>query len=192
MRICIVGTSRSGTTSLLNYICHSLSLDGITEPFNNSLGERNITEYDIWKKPNTVVKHLIEQVPKDKLNILNNYYDKVILIFREDSKAAAQSWLAAEASLSWDRHYNYESIISNLNEEKVYRKLKEDITKRERLVALIKSLNYFTTTYEDLFLSGRDVKKIKDFLSITSVKYDYLLDSSRKLRKDNPIKKTLQ
>ena len=42
------------------------------------------------------------------------------------------------------------------------------------------------------FIYGKDFNRVKEYLEIETTEYDYLLNGSRRLRKDNPIKKTLQ
>ena len=193
MRICIIGTSRSGTTSLMNYVHLSLNLSCIVEPYNEEIYSTNklndADEFKNWKQPDTVVKHLISQVPKDKLHNLEDYFDKVIVIHRVNLLEAAESWLAAKKSKAWDRHYHYESAISNSDPLIIQDLLQEEVRRRVWLEFKIKKLNYFTTTYEDLFLSGKDFNRVKEYLGIKVKDFDYLLDSNRKLRKDKPIKK---
>ena len=196
MRVCIVGTSRSGTTSLMNYVHYSLNLNCIVEPYNEGIyainRPKDADEFKNWEQPNTVVKHLITQVPKDKLYNLDKYFDKVIVIHRVNLLEASESWLAAENSKSWDRHYDYESSISKIDPLILQDLIQEEVKRRVWLALKIKKLSYFTTTYEDLFIYGKDFNRVKEYLGIKTNEYDYLLDSSRRLRKDSPIKKTLQ
>ena len=196
MRICILGTSRSGTTSLMNYVSYSLKLSCIVEPYNEGKyaknGPKQADEYKNWEKPDTVVKHLFSQVPKNKLYKLDKYFDKVIVIHRVNLLEAAESWIAANVSNSWDRHYHYETSISKLDPHTIQHEVIEEVKRRAWMALKLKKLNYFTTTYEDLFIYGKDFNRVKEYLEIKTTEYDYLLDGSRKLRKDNPIKKTLQ
>lgn len=196
MRVCIVGTSRSGTTSLMNYVSYSLNLNCIVEPYNEGIytinKPKDADEYKNWEQPNTVVKHLITQVPKDKLYNLEDYFDKVIVIHRVNLLEAAESWVVAENTKSWDRHYHYESSISKTDPLILKDLVLEEVKRRVWLAYRIKKLNYFTTTYEDLYTYGIDFNRVKEYLNIETTEYDYLLDGSRRLRKNKPIKKTLQ
>jgi len=69
MRVCILGPSRSGTTSLMNYVSFSLNLKCIVEPYNEELYDKHnldsSEEYRNWEQPKTVVKHLYTQIPND-------------------------------------------------------------------------------------------------------------------------------
>jgi len=196
MRVCILGPSRSGTTSLMKYVSYSLKLTCIVEPYNTGFyainGPKQADEYRNWEKPNTVVKHLFTQIPKDKLYKLDKYFDKVIVIHRVNLLEAAESWFAAHISKSWDRHYHYETSILKLDPHTIQHEVTEEVKRRVWIALKLKKLNYFTTTYEDLFIYGKDLNRVKEYLNIESTEYDYLLDGSRRLRKDNPIKKTLQ
>lgn len=193
MRVCILGPSRSGTTSLMNYISYSLKLSCIVEPYNVDIYESSqANEYKNWKKPNTIVKHLYTQIPEDKVYKLDKYFDKVIVIHRVNLLEAAESWFAAETSNSWDKHYHYETSISKLDPHIIQHEITEEVKRRVWIALKLKKLNYFTTTYEDLFIYGKDFNRVKEYLEIETTEYDYLLNGSRRLRKDNPIKKTLQ
>jgi len=70
MRICILGSPRSGTTTLLDYISESLELKKYNEPYLEINFEKwdeiNITEDNIWEDNNTVVKHQIFQLTKEQ------------------------------------------------------------------------------------------------------------------------------
>ena len=159
MRICIIGSSRSGTTSLMKYVHCSLKLDCIVEPYNEGIyainKPKDADEFKNWEQPNTVVKHLISQVPKDKLHNLEDYFDKVIVLHRVNLLEAAESWLAAEKSKAWDRDYHYESTISNSAPSHIHDLIQEEVKRRVWLAFKIKKLNYFTTTYEDLYINGK-------------------------------------
>ena len=92
MRVCILGSPRSGTTSLYKYLTNSLELEGLNEPYNKRMdqrfGKRNLTEYDIWERDNLVVKHLSMQLDRNQIPLLEEHFDKIVLIYREDVKSA--------------------------------------------------------------------------------------------------------
>ena len=195
MRVCIIGTSRSGTTSLMKYVHLSLNLLPLIEPYNKSSHRKHSpldrNEYMIWEQPKVLVKHLITQVPEDKLYNLDKYFDKVILIHRVNLIEAAESWVAAVMTQRWDKDYNYETSLSSKDQDEVKEMLTNEIQRRKWLAKKVKELNYFTTTYEDIFIHGSDRKRLKEYLEITDDSYAYLLNNDRRLRKSNPIKKGL-
>jgi hypothetical protein len=195
MRVCILGTSRSGTTSLMKYAYLSLNLLPIVEPYNKSSYRKHSpqkrNEYMIWEQPKVLVKHLISQVPKDKLYKLQDYHDKVVLIHRVNIYEASESWVAAVMTQRWDKDYNYESSLSSKDQKEVQAMLKKEIQRRKWLADRVKELNYFTTTYEDIFINGKDRERLKKYLEISDDTYSYLLNSDRRLRKPYPIKKGL-
>jgi len=114
------------------------------------------------------------------------------MIHRVNLLEAAESWFVANISNSWDKHYNYETAISKIDPHTIQHEVTEEVKRRVWIALKLKKLNYFTTTYEDLFIYGKDINRVKEYLNIQTSQYDYLLDGSRRLRKQKPIKKTLQ
>ena len=82
MRICILGSPRSGTTSLMEYISDSLKIKRINEPYNDTIdtrwGKINITKGTISKADNTLVKHLIFQLHSKKKKPFRNYFNTIV------------------------------------------------------------------------------------------------------------------
>lgn len=88
MRILIIGTARSGTTSFTNAIASTLNLKEIIEPFNPN------ASYNLYNPTqlNIVVKTLISQHNTlDELWELSKTFDKTILLSRRDRIASWES-----------------------------------------------------------------------------------------------------
>lgn len=194
MRVCILGSPRSGTTTLFRYISESLRLEGFNEPYNRRMdkkfGERNITENDLWKKDNVVIKHLFEQLNKEQMFRLEHSFDKVLIIYRKNLTESIESWIHGYWTDNWDKPYKYkEKNYSFPGKER----LKKNITNiRLAEIEIAKSLPYETFFYEDLYFKQECKDRLKDFLNITTDKFDYFLLSSNKLRKyKDDIKLTL-
>jgi hypothetical protein len=194
MRICILGSPRSGTTSLMEYISDSLKLNRYNEPYSYSSGtqlrKNNVTEDNIWRDKNTVVKHLMFQLSTEQKKTLRDSFDKVVCIYRKDLKSSSESWLAGYYSDNWERPYNYKDT-------KAYRPTKINtesknfiIQQRIKEIKEIKELGYFTVTYEDLFYSDKDKLKLNNYLGITNPSLD-ILDPINKLRLDPIVNKTI-
>lgn len=88
MKILIIGTARSGTTSFTNAIASALNLKEIIEPFNPNLF------YNLYNPTltNIVVKTLISQHnTTEELWELSKSFDKTILLSRRDRIASWES-----------------------------------------------------------------------------------------------------
>ena len=181
MRICILGSPRSGTTSLLNYISESLNIFKLNEPYNSDFP---ITEQSTWPKDNMAVKHLMHQLSNKQKLDLHKHFDKVVCIYRKDLKASSESWLTGYYTGNWSLPYTYAETKAIENSKlNIYSKefIKQ---KRKQEIKEINQLKYFTITYEDLFYSDKDKKRLNKYLNIKSPLLEYL-DTSKRLRKDS-------
>lgn len=197
MRICILGSPRSGTTSLMEYISDSLKINRVNEPYNSIIdtrwGKRDITEDSIWRDKNTVVKHLIFQLTLEQKKTLKDYFDKVVCIYRKDLKSSSESWLAGYHSDNWNRPYTYKDSKAFKSTKKNAQIKNNIIEHRIKEIQEIKELGYFTVTYEDLFYSDKDKIKLNKYLGITNPSL-HILDPVNKLRLDSiskPVNKTI-
>jgi len=197
MRICILGSPRSGTTSLMEYISDSLKINRVNEPYNSIIdtrwGKRDITEDSIWRDKNTVVKHLIFQLTSEQKKNLKDHFDKVVCIYRKDLKSSSESWLAGYHSDNWNRPYTYKDSKAFETTKKNAQIKNNIIEHRIKEIQEIEELGYFTVTYEDLFYSDKDKIKLNNYLGITNPSI-HILDPVNKLRLDSikaPINKTL-
>lgn len=191
MRICILGSPRSGTTSLMEYISDSLKIKRINEPYNDTIdtrwGKRNITEDNIWKDENTLVKHLIFQLNSEQKKTLRNYFDKIVCIYRRDLKSSSESWLAGYHSNNWNKPYSYKDSEA-IKPTKKNAQIKNIIIEhRIKEIHEMKELGYFTVTYEDIFYSDKGKVKLNKYLGITNPSL-HILDPVNRLRKDLPGK----
>jgi len=195
MRVCILGSPRSGTTSLYKYLTNSLELEGLNEPYNKRMdqrfGKRNLTEYDIWERDNLVVKHLSMQLDRNQISLLEDHFDKIVLIYREDVKSASESWLCGNYSGNWDKKYNYNDIIYRYDEEEAKFLLETDMKERYKDIEFYKTLPFFTVTYENLFYSDKDKIRLKEYFNITDNKFDFYFDIKNKLRQEKSLPKTI-
>jgi len=187
MRICILGSPRSGTTTLLDYISESLELKKYNEPYLEINFEKwdeiNITEDNIWEDNNTVVKHQIFQLTKEQKETLPRYFDKIVCIYRKDLEQSSESWLAAYHSNNWNKPYTYLSNEAKNKTNSNSRVKKWVIEHRTKEIQEMKESGYFTVTYEDLFYSNKDKIRLNEYLSITNPCYD-ILDLKNKYRID--------
>lgn len=166
MKILIIGTPRSGTTSLIRAIGKSLNLTRIGEPFNygHPFIETSESIFDI--EDNTIVKTLYDHTPKleedNPFNFLIKFskeFDLVILLSRKDKTKILESiahQYKHNKNGDWHQPYIYDDTLNT----------DEYVEHIDFVVSGIKKLstelNIPITWYEDLY-SG-DLNKIEKFL----------------------------
>lgn len=168
MKILIVGTSRSGTTSLLSGICKQGYLK-ISEPYNSKREDRYPYPPNFLSEHRSMcVKSLVGHICKDFDNPidfhveLSKHFDKVILTDRREYHNHWLSYcnliyksevLGVSSHRPWSLKEIDETIIRNLKHEGW-----EDKFKKEKVyikeVSNILGLNI--TYYEDLYSTNRD------------------------------------
>jgi hypothetical protein len=158
MKILIIATPRSGSTTLTNSIAVVLGYDKYHEPFNYShpyLANRTIPDQ---YPEDVVIKTLFHQLPLDSDNPFLFYkdeilkYDKVIILARQDLKASYESFnhnLVHNENGPWHLPYMYKETDFNLNLYKDYLKWTSDIIEFSRIS------NIEMTWYEDLYFGDR-------------------------------------
>ena len=87
MRILIIGTLRSGTTTLMNAIAGGLNLSVCNEPFLKS----NINTIYDSNNNNIVLKTMVHHQSFDEMDELRKSFDKTILLSRKDTNAVWES-----------------------------------------------------------------------------------------------------
>lgn len=191
MRILIIGTPRSGTTTLMNAIAYGLKYRPLNEPFNPRV---EFNEYNS-KMTNIVLKTLSHHTTFEKLDELVKEFDIIILLSRKDRNAAWES----ECNGSFrkkelnnrDGYYNgfefwHEPYVHNPNSA--------DLTlKNEVNLKMDNLLNYSyhsklpITWYEDLYSKDYTTAK-ESFESLKlGITYDDVfiyMDPTKKYRKD--------
>lgn len=191
MRILIIGTPRSGTTTLMNAISYGLKLVISNEPFHPNAVNKVFHE----SQTNIVLKTLIHHVTFDKLDELRGLYDKTILLSRKDVNAAWESECNAihrrEETLNrkgmYDGFYFWHEPYVH-NSESLNEKHKPGVIER---MNLLKDYSIHSGEpilwYEDLYSNDKTVAK-STFNSIgLGVDYDSVysyMNPSKKYRRD--------
>lgn len=163
MKILIIGTPRSGTSSLTIAIGKSLNYKIFSEPFNYSVKHKqsNFIKNDkIIIPENSVLKNIIRQQPKELSNIhwLEFYeqfiplFDKVILITRIRQDLLLESFLQAQETNVWHEKWVKTHEFKNCEETK--KRMEENL---EMLQTLSKKYKLPITLYENLY-SGEEGK----------------------------------
>jgi len=180
MRILIYTLARTGSTSLTYYIANSLNYTPIFEPYNIDPSHDKYPESLIWESDNVVVKVMDEQGGKHFLDFYK-YFDKHIILTRENTKEQAQSLASAVSTKKWHSHYVY-------NPSKVDQNYcNQMVEKYTSTKAKLQELNGYQVTYEGIYLKGNQVKGLNEYLGITNPSLKDI-DSKRKYRQGDANK----
>jgi hypothetical protein len=158
MKILIIGTLRSGTTTLMNAIGNGLNLTICNEPFLKS------NTNTIWdsNQNDIVLKTMVHHQSFSELDELRNSFDKTILLSRKDTKAVWESVCNAiyerdilkvgELDVWMKPYIHNEASLNPIHKFGVHYRLN-----------LIIKYSFHSDVdiiwYEDLFSSNRDVAK---------------------------------
>jgi hypothetical protein len=212
MKILILGTPRSGSTSLVKFIDSHIKLSNyqmFIEPFNQNLYPNK--EYDIdrdtilyvTKYNNVLVKSLFllehEEYPiksfndiYEYLNWCYSYFDKIIILDRKDKLAQSESFainetFMRERGIGWHtpKIYDVDKI-----EPSYIKTMIDRYTESSEILHTISSKQKFPMFYyEDIFLE-KSRKHIEDLFSYLDMKMDesnymeWILSPYRKVRID--------
>jgi len=219
MKILVLATPRSGSTSLTKLIYSHLELLEYTlfiEPFNSNFYTKyKIDGFDfethtpLENFENLLIKSLllfgnIEYPIKsfiDTESYLNwcvSFFDKIIILDRKDKVSQSQSFVINETlfrkrGLDWHtpKHYDLSNIDKSYLEKMIVR------YEESSMLLLNMSHKYDIPIYyyEDIFLNDSGhIVKLFDYLNIKCdvLKYnDYLINKKGKVRLDNNIGKLI-
>jgi hypothetical protein len=177
MRILIYALPRTGSNNLTHYIANSLHYKEIIEPYNEQrFWDKDITEFDIWERDNVVVKMMLGQ-GEEKYEDVSAKFDKTVILYRENRKEQAESFVHATKSIDWHAPYTYDP--SKVDQSEYLETLEKFNSRLEKLT----TYKHFTVTYENLYLSGIDKDRLDEYIGITNKSFRFLLDSKNKYRK---------
>ena len=200
MKVLIVSSPRTGSTSLLNALSKSLNCQGYDEPFmalRNEPHRFNVFSQDSFKElfgDSCVVKHHAFDKPRsfdgsciDFMLKLPLHFDRTIFIGRKDFEGQLQSYTYFKemSPRDWAVKWKWHSS------------LEEDTFKYRELLKAVNDIQYHCSNwlrieydwYEDLF--SNDKNKIKAFVNKHSLEdslnvdeFISLLDNKNKYRID--------
>ena len=187
MRVCIYAQPRTGSTVLSSYISNQLGLLNIVEPYNIKNPTYHSDE-QVWLDPSTTVKFLLGELRSEQQTSLHQYFDKVIVLTREDDIAGGESHLMALITGKWEP---YEYNITKFDQEQNI-KLQETIKLRAEIRKQMKALPYFQVTYEEIFYRTVGITNINSYLYIKQDNSDIdMFNLKHKYRRDPINKKSL-
>ena len=190
MRVCIYAQSRSGSTVLSLYVSNQLGLYNIAEPYNprNSARGRYFPDEAVWLDPGVSVKFLCGELRVEQQESLDKYFDKVIILTREDDIAGAESHMMGLITRIWEP---YKYNLKEFNEEERI-KLQYNIKWRTESREQLTNLPYFQVTYEELFYKKVGITRLNSYLNIEKDNSDIgMFDLKHKYRQDPINKKSL-
>ena len=190
MRVCIYAQSRSGSTVLSLYVSNQLGLYNIAEPYNprNSARGRYFPDEAVWLDPGVLVKFLCGELRTDQQESLHKYFDKVVILTRDDDIAGAESHMMGLITRIWEP---YKYNLKDFNEEE-RKKLQYNIKWREETRKQLTNLPYFQVTYEELFYKKVGITRLNSYLNIEQDNSDIdMFDIKHKYRQDPINKKSI-
>jgi hypothetical protein len=206
MKILILGTPRSGSTSLVRLIDSHMNLFNyrmFIEPFNQLLDKEIDSIEPLLEYDNILVKNLFlignDEYPKESFNSVFEYlnwcyfyFDKIIILDRRDKIAQSESFainetLMREKGVDWHtpKIYDLDSIDKSYLETMIDR-----YTESSEILHTISSKQKFPIFYyEDIFLE-KNRKHIQDLFSYLDMELkesnyeEYILSPYRRVRID--------
>lgn len=219
MKILILGTPRSGSTSLTKFIDSHLNLPNykmLIEPFNRLEKNPKIQGLDwetiepLLKYDNLLVKNLLlvgyDEYPVksfvsvyEYLEWCNKFFDKVIILDRIDKIAQSESFavnetLSREKGIGWHvpKVYDITKIENSYIEDMINR-----YTQSSNILHNFSTdKKYPVFYYEDIFLD-HDIEVVKNMCSYLEIEFDvlsynkYILSPEGKVRIEPNNKKII-
>jgi hypothetical protein len=218
MKILILGTPRSGTTSLVKFIDSHIKLSNykmFIEPFNQSLlNKKDDKDRDsilyLTKVDNILVKNLFllghEEYPTKSFNNIYEYlkwcytyFDKIIILDRKNKLVQSESFtinetIFREKGINWhtQKIYDLDKIDKSYLSSMIDR-----YTQSSKILKEISDANNFPIFYyEDIFLE-HDLDTINTLLQYLGLelnmeKYnEFILSSYKRVRIEKSNKKLL-
>jgi hypothetical protein len=214
MKILLLGTPRSGSTSLVKFIDSHIKLSNyqmVIEPFNNSMyfkGDSNIET--LLQYENILVKNLFllghEEYPTKSFNNIYeyltwcySYFDKIIILDRRDKLAQSESFvinekMSREKGIGWHtpKIYDLTKIETSYIETMVNRYTESS----KILYEISQNKGYPIFYYEDIFLE-HDINVVKNMLEYLGIELilnnynEFILSPYRRVRIEKSNKKLL-
>lgn len=178
MRIGIIAMGRSGGYNLGQWISYELGYPYKHEPYINNLDTNG---------KDIVVKWLVAEWNEMKVK---PEMDKWIGLWREDVRECAISHLKSYQTDKWREGYTITNEWINQNEIEIQR-IQSSIELENNKIPKISQIE-FTITYEGIYDSGKDIKRLIEYLDIKAPKYLHLFNRAGRLRDtENKPKKQL-
>ena len=137
---------------------------------------------------NIVVKYLITNIEEEIVIDYKNW-DKIIGLTREDVRECAISLTKSLETQEWRKGYNVSEEWVKENETTI-QYYEEWANDKIQSINQIKEIELMVT-YEGIYNTKEDIQRVKDYIGITSTKYEHLLDNTNRLRNRGKTKRKL-
>jgi LPS sulfotransferase NodH len=219
MKILILATPRSGSTSLVKFVDSHLKLENykmFIEPYNDLNYKDYFDEFDcettepLLKYENILVKNLLlagyDEYPTKTFTSVHDYFkwcgvffDKILILDRKDKIAQSESFvinetMSRERGISWHTPKIYD--LDKLNQSYLKKMIDRYNESSKILNDLSKSQNIPIFYYEDIFLEhNMDViKNLLEYLGMELLldKYnEFILSPDRRVRIEKDHRKLI-
>jgi hypothetical protein len=169
MVISLLCEPRSGSTNLANWFYLQKNIDVLFEPLNPiSEWYQNDINPSLYKRIKDILCIKEIYYPHKEWNDIINISDKVVVLYRENTKEQLESFLNSVMTDNWLKKYIYKPIDNNFIREKTdyFNQLKFEFKER-----YISNENYFKISYEDLYERNK-FQNLLDYLSIDGLTID--------------------
>lgn len=147
MIITILSEPRSGSTNLVNWFYHNKNFTILFLPSDKEskwYSAINPSEYRYATKYLLIKEDYYQYKNFDELISISN---KIILLYRENTKEQIESWVNSKTSNNWDKEW-IPNLIKNEGEEFFFQELKKSF----KFNYLNKK--YFKISYEELYFNN--------------------------------------
>lgn len=161
MIITILSEPRSGSTNLVNWFYHNKDFSVLflpSDPKSKWCINKKPSEYEYITKYLLVKEDYYHHKNFDELISIS---DKIILLYRENSKEQIESWINSKTTNNWDKQWVPTSIKNDVEEfyfEELKKTFKNNFLDKE----------YFKISYEELYYLNR-FQKMLDYLDISEL-----------------------
>jgi hypothetical protein len=213
MKILLLGTPRSGSTSLIKFINSHISLSHykmMIEPFNNKLNGVINSITPLLKYNNLLVKNLFlignDEYPKESFaNVYEyfewcfSYFDKIIILDRKDKIAQSESFVINETifrekGINWHTQKIYDL---NKLDKSYFNEMIDRYRESSKILKEISNINNFPIFYyEDIFLeyNMETINNLLKYLGLELNKIHYknfILSPNMRVRVEKGPKKLI-
>jgi len=213
MKILILGTPRSGSTSLVKFIDSHIKLPNykmIIEPFNSELDSRSLSIDFITNFKNVLIKNLFlignDEYPISSFKNVSEYFDwcysffdKIIILDRKDKIAQSESFIINETAfretgIGWHTPKVYDT--TKIETSYIQTMIDRYTESGNILYNISQNKGYPIFYYEDIFLNHNveDIKKLFVYLGMElDINHfnEYIVSNKRKVRIEKSIKKII-
>ena len=188
MKLLIVAPSRVGGRNLSKWLSMELKMPWIHEPFHFHEQTYIQTIDDLkscLKNDNILVK---VNYGDWKENFYDsdffNIFDKIICLTREDTFEASISFTIAYQTKNFTESYTIKNnwIENNFTEIKLNQTYLDEVTEQTKNIK-----NSLQITYEGVYVNKNDINRIKEYLDISELKHENLLDYNLRYRKQRML-----